>query len=155
MIQLVDPKDAGLKQSNTLNPPRCPILAAPWSPRCPESRVPPILRGYNAPRPGYGWGRRPCVFAYLTSQRLTGSLAFTTSAKTALAPSVKHIAGQHILFAFLTETYLRGANALPEKIKKTDIYVETKLKPDEIVKIADDLMTEFGYDKNLLEINVN
>ena len=44
---------------------------------------------------------------------------------------------------------------IPEKIKKTDIYVETKLKPDEIVKIADDLMTEFGYDKNMLEIKTS
>ena len=44
---------------------------------------------------------------------------------------------------------------IPEKIKKTNIYVETKLKPDDIVKIADDLMMEFGFDKNQLEINVN
>ena len=124
MIQLVDPQDAGLKQSNTLNLPRCSILAAPWSPRCPGSRVPPILRGYTAPRPGCGWGRRPCVFAYHTSQRLTGSLKFLTSATPAFAPSIKHIAGQHILFAFLTKTYLRGANELLDKnhanVKKWD-----------------------------------
>jgi hypothetical protein len=44
---------------------------------------------------------------------------------------------------------------IPEKIKKTNIYVETKLKPDEIVKIADDLMVEFGYDAKQLEININ
>ena len=44
---------------------------------------------------------------------------------------------------------------IPEKIKKTNIYVETKLKPDEIVKIADDLMMEFGYEKNQLEIDIN
>mgnify|MGYP001028562928 FL=1 len=34
---------------------------------------------------------------------------------------------------------------IPEKIKKTNIYVETKLSPDEIVKTVGDLMTEFGY----------
>jgi hypothetical protein len=44
---------------------------------------------------------------------------------------------------------------IPEKIKKTDIYVETKLKPDEIVGLADDLVVAFGYDKNMLEIKVN
>ena len=44
---------------------------------------------------------------------------------------------------------------IPEKIKKTNIYVETKLNPDEIVKIADDLLAEFGYDKKLLEIILN
>jgi len=44
---------------------------------------------------------------------------------------------------------------IPEKIKKTDIYVETKLKPDEIVGLANDLMVAFGYDKNMLEIKVN
>ncbi len=34
---------------------------------------------------------------------------------------------------------------IPEKVKKTNIYVETKLTPDEIVKTVGDLMTEFGY----------
>lgn len=41
---------------------------------------------------------------------------------------------------------------IPEKIKKTNIYVEMKLKPDEIVKIAYDLVAEFGYDRQLLDI---
>jgi predicted type IV restriction endonuclease len=35
--------------------------------------------------------------------------------------------------------------SIPEKIKGTDIYVETKLKPDEIVKTTDMLVAEFGY----------
>ena len=34
---------------------------------------------------------------------------------------------------------------IPEKIRKTNIYVETKLAPDEIVKTVGDLLTEFGY----------
>lgn len=34
---------------------------------------------------------------------------------------------------------------IPEKIKKTNIYVETKLAPEEIVKTVGDLLTEFGY----------
>ncbi len=34
---------------------------------------------------------------------------------------------------------------IPEKIKKTNIYVETKLSPNEIVKTVGDLITEFGY----------
>jgi len=34
---------------------------------------------------------------------------------------------------------------IPEKIRKTNIYVETKLPPDEIVKTVGDLLTEFGY----------
>ncbi|MCU0559816.1 MAG: hypothetical protein MUD16_06430 [Desulfobacterales bacterium] len=34
---------------------------------------------------------------------------------------------------------------IPEKIRRTNIYVETKLSPDEIVKTVGDLMTEFGY----------
>lgn len=44
---------------------------------------------------------------------------------------------------------------IPEKIKKTNIYVETKLKPDEIVKIAHDLVAEFGYDRQMLEITAD
>ena len=35
---------------------------------------------------------------------------------------------------------------IPEKIKGTDIYVETKLKADEIVKTTDMLILEFSYD---------
>jgi hypothetical protein len=42
---------------------------------------------------------------------------------------------------------------IPEKIKRTDIYVETKLKPDEIVKAAGKLLMEFGYSKDELIIN--
>jgi hypothetical protein len=34
---------------------------------------------------------------------------------------------------------------IPEKIKGTDIYVETKLGPDEIVKTSRSLLSEFGY----------
>lgn len=41
---------------------------------------------------------------------------------------------------------------IPEKIKKTNIYVEMKLKPDEIATIAHDLVAEFGYDRQMLEI---
>ena len=43
---------------------------------------------------------------------------------------------------------------MPEKIKKTDIFVETKLNPDETVKTAGKLLTEFGYNKDELVINV-
>jgi predicted type IV restriction endonuclease len=42
---------------------------------------------------------------------------------------------------------------IPEKIKHTDIYVETKLKPDEIVKAAGKLLMEFGHSKEELVIN--
>jgi hypothetical protein len=41
---------------------------------------------------------------------------------------------------------------IPEKIKKTNIYVETKLTPDEIVKTVGDLLTEFGYGHEELAI---
>jgi hypothetical protein len=34
---------------------------------------------------------------------------------------------------------------IPEKIRKTNIYVETKLAPEEIVKTVGDLLTEFGH----------
>jgi hypothetical protein len=34
---------------------------------------------------------------------------------------------------------------IPEKIRKTNIYVETKLASEEIVKAVGDLLTEFGY----------
>jgi hypothetical protein len=34
---------------------------------------------------------------------------------------------------------------IPEKIRKTNIYVETKLSAEEIVKTVGDLLTEFGY----------
>lgn len=35
--------------------------------------------------------------------------------------------------------------SIPEEIEETEIYVETKLKPDEIVKTGRALLTEFGY----------
>ena len=43
---------------------------------------------------------------------------------------------------------------IPEKIKGMDIYVETKLSPDEIVKTSRSLLSEFGYDVGDLTINV-
>jgi predicted type IV restriction endonuclease len=43
---------------------------------------------------------------------------------------------------------------IPEKIKGADIYVETKLGPDEIVKTSRSLLTEFGYDAAELTITV-
>jgi len=42
---------------------------------------------------------------------------------------------------------------MPEKIKKTNIYVETKLAPEEIVKTVGDLLTEFGYGHDELVIS--
>ena len=42
----------------------------------------------------------------------------------------------------------------PEEIDKTEIYVETKLTPDEIVKTATALIAEFGYSQDKLRINV-
>jgi len=41
---------------------------------------------------------------------------------------------------------------IPEKVKKTDIFVETKLTPDEIVKTSKVLLEEFGYSKDLLKV---
>jgi len=41
---------------------------------------------------------------------------------------------------------------IPEKIKGSDIYVETKLRPDEIVKTSRSLLSEFGYDATDLSI---
>ena len=42
---------------------------------------------------------------------------------------------------------------IPEKVKKTDIYVETKLSPDEVVRTSAKLLAEFGYSKDDLEID--
>ena len=41
---------------------------------------------------------------------------------------------------------------IPEKIKGSDIYVETKLGPDEIIKTSRSLLKEFGYDDTELSI---
>jgi hypothetical protein len=41
---------------------------------------------------------------------------------------------------------------IPEKVKKTDIYVETKLNPDEIIKTAKALLAEFGYSPDNLKV---
>jgi hypothetical protein len=43
---------------------------------------------------------------------------------------------------------------IPEKIKGSDIYVETKLGPDEIVKTSRSLLTEFGYAAGDLSITL-
>jgi hypothetical protein len=42
---------------------------------------------------------------------------------------------------------------IPEKIKQTDIFVETKMTPDEVVKTAEKLLDGFGYDRNDLSID--
>lgn len=42
---------------------------------------------------------------------------------------------------------------MPEKIKGTDIFVETKMTPDEVVKTAKKLIEEFGFDRNELSID--
>jgi hypothetical protein len=42
---------------------------------------------------------------------------------------------------------------IPEKIKRTDIFVETKMTADEVVKTARKLLEEFGYDPNDLSID--
>ena len=41
---------------------------------------------------------------------------------------------------------------IPEVIEGTDIYVDTKLEPDEIVKTSRSLLNEFGYDATELSI---
>ena len=41
---------------------------------------------------------------------------------------------------------------IPEKVKRTDIYVETKLSPDEVVRTSCQLLAEFGYSKDDLYI---
>lgn len=41
---------------------------------------------------------------------------------------------------------------IPEKIKGTNIYVETKLRPDEIVRTSRNLLAEFGYNAHDLTI---
>ena len=41
---------------------------------------------------------------------------------------------------------------MPEKVKRTDIYVETKLGPDEVVRTCGKLLAEFGYPKDDLKI---
>ncbi len=42
---------------------------------------------------------------------------------------------------------------IPERIKKTDIFVETKMTPEQVVKTAEKLLEEFGYDRNDLSID--
>jgi hypothetical protein len=44
---------------------------------------------------------------------------------------------------------------IPEKIKKTNIFVETKLSPDDVLKTVGDLLTEFGYGHEDLVITTN
>ena len=44
---------------------------------------------------------------------------------------------------------------IPEKIKGTDIFVETRMTPDEVVKTAEKLLREFGYDRDDLSIDAS
>ena len=41
---------------------------------------------------------------------------------------------------------------IPVKVKRTDIYVETKMNPEEVVKTSCQLLAEFGYGKDDLDI---
>lgn len=42
---------------------------------------------------------------------------------------------------------------IPEKIKETDIFVETRIKPDEVAKTANKLIAAFGYSQDDLSID--
>ena len=42
---------------------------------------------------------------------------------------------------------------IPEKIKETDIYVETRMNPDEVAKTANKLIETFGYSQDDLSID--
>jgi len=44
---------------------------------------------------------------------------------------------------------------MPEKIKRTDIYVETKMNPGEIVRTCYQLLAEFGFRKEDLDIELS
>lgn len=44
---------------------------------------------------------------------------------------------------------------IPEKVKRTDIFVETQLSPDEVIKTSCKLLAEFGYSKEALDIEAN
>ncbi len=41
---------------------------------------------------------------------------------------------------------------IPEKVKRTDIFVETQLSADEVVRTTCNLLAEFGYSKEALDI---
>jgi hypothetical protein len=42
---------------------------------------------------------------------------------------------------------------MPEKIQGTDIYVETRMNPDEVAKTAHKLIVAFGYSQDDLSID--
>ena len=42
---------------------------------------------------------------------------------------------------------------MPEKIQETDIYVETRMNPDEVAKTALKLIEAFGYSQDDLSID--
>jgi hypothetical protein len=42
---------------------------------------------------------------------------------------------------------------MPEQIQETDIYVETRINPDEVVKTAHKLIEAFGYSQDDLSID--
>jgi hypothetical protein len=44
---------------------------------------------------------------------------------------------------------------IPVKVKRTDIYVETKMNPDEVVNTSAKLLAEFGYTQEDLEIDAD
>jgi hypothetical protein len=44
---------------------------------------------------------------------------------------------------------------MPEKVKRTDIYVETKMNPGEVVRTCYQLLAEFGFRKKDLELEVS
>lgn len=41
---------------------------------------------------------------------------------------------------------------IPEKVKRTDIYVETKLNPEQVIRTSCQLLAEFGYSNDALDI---
>jgi hypothetical protein len=44
---------------------------------------------------------------------------------------------------------------MPEKIKRTDIFVETKMNPEEVVRTSCQLIAEFGYSIDDLDIEAS
>jgi hypothetical protein len=102
-------------------------------------------------------GKKPEFFADkpINSFTFQGNTFSVTSWEQMLTTLCNHFAATHsqqfekVLWMYDDQQprFSRYSDQLriPEKIRKTNIYVETKLAPEEIVKTVGDLLTEFGH----------
>jgi hypothetical protein len=145
-------------------PPAAPPPAAPPPAASKNASAAPEAKGSAASAGIDFLTRKPESFAdkAISSFTLQGCTVPVRSWEEMLMALCHHLAAAHpkefekVLWMYDDHQHIFSSYPdqlkFPEKIKRTTIYVETRLTPEKIVKTAGDLMKEFGYGREELVI---